>query len=138
MSREDGPPPPAGADEAAPAPPTTSNLELLEQLTALANRALDAMRTGDITAVNALLTEREPFLARLATALARSPSPEPRFSTLAQRDIDALEELERGIAKARIQVAGELDVVAVAHATVSRYADDAPLATPPTTIDIRR
>ena len=67
-----------------------------------------------------------------------SPAPEPGFSTLAQRDVDALEELEREIARARIKVAGQLDAVSVAQATIARYSGDAPLAPPPSSIDIRR
>jgi hypothetical protein len=111
---------------------------LLEQLTVLANRALEAMRAGDLAAVDALLADREPFLAQLVVALAQDPTSEAKFSALAQRDIDALELLERGIAKARIRIASELDAVTAAQASVSRYGDDAPLAPAPTTIDIRR
>jgi len=138
VSREDGLPPPDGPDEAAPAQSTTPSLALLEQLTALANRALDAMRAGDMTAVNALLADREPFLARLAASLAKGPPSDARFPDLARRDLEAMELLERGIAKARIHVAGELDAVSTAQATVSRYAEDTPLAPPAATIDIRR
>lgn len=138
MPREDGLPPPSGSDEPVPARSAVASLVLLEQLTVLANRALEAMRAGDMAAVDALLADREPFLAQLVVSLAQDPPSEAKFSALAQRDIDALELLERGIAKARIHIASELDAVTAAQASVSRYSEDAPLATAPTTIDIRR
>ena len=161
MPREDGLPLSQRSGEAGPARPTTPSLALLEQLVALADRAIEAARGGDLDTVNALLDEREPFLAQLAATLGGPPAPLPagtgapsdssalpsprpteepaeQLAALARRDLDAMLLLERGIAQARIQMAGELDAVAAAQATVSRYAGDAPLAPPPATIDIRR
>lgn len=174
MPREDSRPPPnpeAATPSAPPAPraspvpvasagtpsPTTPSQLLLERLVALADRAIEAAREGDMAAVSALLDEREPFLTQLAGALAQRPgtgpassnaapdpddpspaSAEAELAVLARRDLDAMALLERGIAEARLDVADELDAITAAQATVSRYAHDSPLDPPAGSIDIRR
>jgi hypothetical protein len=132
------------------------SLVLLERLVALADRAIEAARAGDMTAVNTLLDEREPFLAQLADALAARATPpigtagrptpagewdaagEAKLAELARHDLETMSLLERGIAEARVNMASELAALTVARATVSGYADGTPPSLPAGMIDIRR
>jgi hypothetical protein len=116
---------------------------LLERLVALAARAADAAREGDMVSVDALLLEREPLLEQLAATLTEKPELTEQseaeaahtIADLARRDYMAMAHLQREILEARAEMLQQLSEVASAQAAVAAYVP--PVRTPTSAIDVR-
>jgi hypothetical protein len=111
---------------------------LLERLVALAARAADAARAGDMASVDALLLEREPLLEQFAAALTeQAPGAESSeaIADLARRDLGAMARLEHDIMEARAAMLEQLAEVASAQAAVAAYVPPARASAP--ALDVR-